>query len=549
MTSDRPRTIVTALDEAAETSRRFVFHHGQDTVELPYDDLRARARERAGALAAWGVQPGDAVGILGPNTPEWVTWAFAAWVSGCSVVPIPFGARITDLGEYVARLQRLVEAAGCRAVLADPRFVPALPEGVAHAWGGPLPATDRNATTYPGPDDLAVLQFTSGTTSEPKIAELSHGGIIACVESFLGSFEIRADDVSLSWLPFFHDNGLFGHMIGPVVARVDGMILPTERFARQPALWFRLAGEVGATLTSGPCSAWAVTLKAALKSSEQIDLSSLRMGIFGAEAIDPAVIDRFEEDAAGIGLRPGTLVGAYGLAEATLVVTVGSPGGGVRIDRVGLDELSNEGEAVPVPEGDVRARRIASCGSPSSVSRVRIAGPDGPVPDRHVGEIQLAGPGLMNGYRGLPPDQQPFTTDGWLLTGDAGYLADGELFMTGRMKDLVIVFGRNYAPEEFEWAAQQVEGVRPGRCVAFATEGEGEGHAVVVFELAAEAEPEETAAEVRRRISSMLGVALGDAFPAVKGTIRKTTSGKLQRGHLREAYARGELVRAATDRG
>src|SRR4029078_2860187 len=153
-------------------------------------------------------------------------------------------------------------------------------------------------------------------------------------------------DVSFCWLPFFHDNGLFGHMVGPVVGACDGVVLPTERFARNPALWFLAATQERATLTSGPCSAWAVALKAALRNPDGIDLSSLRMGIFGAEAIEPAVIDRFREHAAELGLRSGTLVGAYGLAEATLLVTVGQPGGGMRLDRVDQDALAERGGAV-----------------------------------------------------------------------------------------------------------------------------------------------------------------------------------------------------------
>ena len=543
MTAERPRNVITALEDAAGTGLGFSFRGEGDPVELRYGDLLERARERAGALAAWGVEPGDTVGILGPNAPEWVEWAFASWARGATVVPIPFGMRIADLGEYVARLQRLVAAAGCRVVMADARFLPAFPEGMARAWDGPVPTLDPSAAVELRSQDAAVLQFTSGTTSEPKMAELAHGRVLACVDSFLEAFRMRPDDVSLSWLPLFHDNGLFGHMIGPVVARVPGWLIRTERFARNPAGWFTEIAEAGATMTSGPCSAWAIALKAALRGSERYDLSRLRMGIFGAEAIEPAALDGYGEHAAELGLAPGTLVGAYGLAEATLLVTVGAPGEGMRFDLVDSTALAERGEAVPVSEGTGPARRIASCGRPSPIFRVRIVGPDGALPDRRVGEIQVSGPGLMTGYRGLAPEEQPFTEDGWLRTGDAGYLAEGELYVTGRIKDLIIVLGRNYAPEEFEWEAQQVPGVRAGRCVAFAADGEGEGRAIVVFEPAPGIDPEETAAAVRRRVATTLGVAVGEVLPVAKGTVMKTTSGKLQRAALREAYARGEVAR------
>jgi fatty-acyl-CoA synthase len=545
VTSEAPRTVLGALDRAASTDLGFRFlERDAGSMTLSFADLRDRAGAAARALADLGVGPGDGVGILGPNSAEWVVWAFATWSRRAAVVPIPFGALVGDVEAYVARLQRSVEAAGCRAVVVDPRFSAAFPDGIARSWELPEGPSEADAVLEPVPEDIAVLQFTSGTTSEPKIAELSHGGVMVCVDGFLDALSVAPGDVSFSWLPFFHDNGLFGHMVGPVAGLVDGVVLPTERFARSPALWFRAATEEGATLTSGPCSAWAVALKAALKNPTGIDLSSLRMGIFGAEAIEPAVIDRFEEHGAEIGLRPGTLVGAYGLAEATLLVTVGRSGGGVRLDRVDLDALADRGVAAAPAGPEARARRIASCGTPSVVYEVRVFGPDGPVPERTIGEIQVAGPGLMNGYRGIEKDRQPITPDGWLETGDAGYLADGELFVTGRVKDIIIVLGRNYSPEEFEWAAQLVPGVRPGRCVAFASVEEAEGRPVVVFELAPGADPHEVAVEVQRSISSALGVALREAVPAVKGTIRKTTSGKLQRSMLRDAYARGEISRA-----
>jgi fatty-acyl-CoA synthase len=546
VTTERSRTLLTTLEDAAESEFAYFFHAESEIVELRYADLLERARERAGALAAWGVEPGDTVGVLGPNTPEWVIWAFAAWARGATLVPIPFGMRIADLGDYVARLGRLVDAAACRVVIADPRFLPAFPDGLAHAWDAPLPTVDPSAATTSRAGDVAVLQFTSGTTSAPKLAELTPAGILACVDAMVTATSVGQNDVSLSWLPFFHDNGLFAHLLGPVVGGFPSRILPTERFARNPALWFKIASDFGATVTSGPCSAWAVTLKWALKSSDPIDLSSLRAASFGAEAIDPAVVDRYEEHAAELGLRPGTVMGAYGLAEATLVVSMGPPGGTFRIDRVMSDRLSADGQAVPAPDRDLNARRIPSSGVPTSIYRVRIAGPEGPLDDRRVGEIEVAGAGLMRGYRGIPDEEQPFTQDGWLRTGDAGYLAEGELFVTGRIKDLIIVFGRNYSPEEFEFEAQQVTGVRPGRCVAFAAVEEGEGRAVIVFEPAPGTDPEHTASDVRRKISATIGV-VADVVPVAKGTVVKTTSGKLRRAVLRDAYARGEVPRMGSE--
>jgi fatty-acyl-CoA synthase len=540
-----PATIVAALESAASNvgDRGFSYYLEDGLQRESYEEMLLGARRGAGALAAWGVEPGDAVGVLGPNRPEWVRWALSSWLRGAVVVPMSFGMQISDLGDYVARIRSLVDTAGCVRVMTDPRFLPALPDDVGVAWDTPVPATDGNGLVDSAPEDLAVLQFTSGSTSAPKSAMLTHGAVLACISGFQSAVAIDERDVPLSWLPFFHDNGLFGHLLAPIVTQLENHVLPTERFARNPALWFRLATEVGATLTSGPYSAWAVALKATLRNPDGIDLSALRMAIFGAEAIDPAVIDRYAEHAAELHLRPGSLAGAYGLAEATLIVSCEHPGSGMRMDEVDLHSLADEGRATPVSQGGESVRRVASCGRCMPGTRIRIMGSDGVLPERRVGEIQILGPTVMNGYRGLADADQPFTVDGWLQTGDLGYVADEELFMTGRSKDMIIVFGRNYAPEEFEWLAAQVPGVRPGRCVAFSRPGEGEGELVIVFEPAPGADPEAVASELRRKVNRSLGVAVGDVVSTVKGTITKTTSGKLRRGAMRDAYARGEVLR------
>ena len=247
MTRPRERTLVTLLERAAREAgdRGFTFHTSEGPLRHAYAEVLELARSRASSLAERGIERGDRVGIAGPNDVEWMLWAFGAWLRGAVVVPIQFGGRIGDLQEYVASLRYLVATAGCKLVVADPRFVPAFETGSVD-WTTAHDGSVVDAI-YPDPGDVAVLQFTSGSTASPKVAALSHDAILACVDGFLAAFGVRLSDVSLSWLPFFHDNGLFGHLVGPVAALIDGHVIPTERFARNPAVWFRTVGEIGAT--------------------------------------------------------------------------------------------------------------------------------------------------------------------------------------------------------------------------------------------------------------------------------------------------------------
>ncbi len=413
-------------------------------------------------------------------------------------------------------------------------------------WGCELPAVARPTEREPQPEDLAVIQFTSGSTAAPKGAALSHRAILAGVRnSSAGSGHETAGWVQLSWLPFFHDWGLFGYLVWCIVKQTRTHVLPTERFARDPSEWLRLVGRVGAQMTPGPTSAWDAAMRVATRRPQGIDLSSLRLATLAAEAIEPRVVDRIIEVGGGLGLDPNVVHGAYGLAEATLAVTLGSPTTPIRVDEVDRTALVSTGTAVPGPGGP-DAKQVVSCGVPVPGAQVRIVGAEGPQPDRRVGEILLRTPSLMQGYLG-PDHDDPFE-DGWMHTGDLGYLADGELFVTGRMKDVVIVMGRNYPAQDLEWAAERAEGVRVGRTVAFAT-GETEGEAVVVVESKAEQGLDDLPRRVWRVVSDTIGIVPREIIVLPGGTVPVTTSGKLRRSWVREAYARGDLDELALARG
>jgi acyl-CoA synthetase (AMP-forming)/AMP-acid ligase II len=538
-----PPTIPEALFAAAERDGgELVFHLDEGTRRLSYPELAERAQTAAGRLVALGIEPGDAVGLLGPNRPEWAVWAFGAWIAGAVLVPIQIPLRVRDPDAFRAQLRSLVDAGGCKRVMADPRLAGLLSEEVAVVWeeGG----EESAAAPVPfGPERDAVIQFTSGSTAAPKGALLSHAAAIAQAEILraVGERDDGRARTMVGWGPFFHDLGLMAYLVAPIFIGATVHELPTERFARDPAEWLRLIDVHRGELTVAPSSAFGAALKAVGRSGESIDLGSLEAAYFAAEGVDPEVVREMVESAQKLGFRPEALGSSYGLAEVVMAVAHTPVGAGLGIDRVSLDRLTGNAVAEPVEDGP--ARLMVSCGHPRM--ELRIAGTNGDLPDRHVGEIQVRGPSLMKRYVGPGAPEDPFV-DGWLRTGDLGYMADGELYVAGRAKDVMIVTGHNYYPEDFEWAAARVDGIRPGRCAAFAPPG-CEGVTLLIEPADPSADPTELKRQVRRAVADAIGIGPTQVIIAPRGSIEKTTSGKLRRAAMRQAHGAGAAgVRAST---
>lgn len=499
---------------------------------LGVGELVERAMAAARRLLALGVSPGDPVGLLGPNRPEWVVSAFATWLAGAVAVPIQLPLRVRDPDAFGEQLRSLVAAGGCGLVLGDPALLDHLPTGVGVEWqeeaggsSGDLPDVE--------PGMAAVIQFSSGSTAAPKGALLTHAAVMAQME-ILGE-GLRGEPSILSWTPFFHDLGLFYNIVQVVTWGLRSHHLPTERFARDPIEWLRLVKETGATYTVAPSSAFGSAVRAARARGERIDLSGLEAAYFAAEGVDPAAIRSMVESARdSFGFREEALGCTYGLAEAVMAVSYPAVGSGMRIERVGLDDLVGPGIAASADGGP--SRLVVSSGPPRM--DLRIAAPDGDLPERRVGEILVRGESLMSGYVGRG-QSDPFE-GGWLRTGDLGYLADGDLYVTGRIKDVVIAMGHNYYPEDFEWAAARVEGVHPGRCVAFNRAGAEE--VVVLVEARKRHDRAQLSREVSRAISDAVGIPPDEVVVLPPGAIEKTTSGKLRRAVARERYATGALA-------
>jgi acyl-CoA synthetase (AMP-forming)/AMP-acid ligase II len=532
-------TLPDALRATAERGAgEYVFHLEEGVVRLSCAELADRAERGARRLVALGVEPGDAVGVLGPNRPQWVVSAFATWIAGAVLVPLQIPVRIPDREAFAERLRNIVRAGGCRRVLADPAVVSLLPPEVAVSWeaeGG----ESAEDPAGPSPEDPAVIQFTSGSTAAPKGALIAHSAAMAQMELLRHAYRYPdgTPRVILNWAPFFHDLGLFGNLVQPAVIGATIHQLPTDRFAADPAGWLRLIGETQASITVAPSSAFGSAFRAVSRRRENIDLSSLDAALFAAESVDPAVARRMREIATGgqFGLRPEALGSTYGLAEAVMAAAYSRPGDGLRVDRVSLEALGAAGVATSVEDGPVR--EIVGCGMP--MTELRVVASDVSLPERRIGEIQVRGASTMSGYVG-EDSPHPFA-DGWLQTGDLGYLADGELYVTGRIKDMVIVMGENYYPEDFEWAAGRVDGVRPGRCVAFGRP-EADG-LVVLVEANDSGAPGQLERNVKNAVADAIGVEPSEVLVLSAGTVQKTTSGKLRRAAMRRAFADGTLTR------
>lgn len=495
------------------------------------------AETGAAILMEQGVGPGDRVGLLGPNHPLWAAWAHAIWRLGAILVPLGYPLRIRDRDAVREHLGLLLASAECALVLAPDTMLD-LADAPSMDWAalrdGPL-ARGITLPEPPDPDDTAILQYTSGSTTLSRGAAISHFSAVTACTLLQERYRLTSSDRWLGWTPLFHDLGLITTLALPVVVDLDCQLLPTERFAKNPALWLRMTADTGSTITTGPTSAMAVTLRLLSKHVKATDLSALRVLMLTAEAVEPDVVDQLATMEPAFGLRPTAVHASYGLAENTLAATAGKLAEPVRILELDATALARDGKAVDAISGPVR--RLVSCGAPLTGMDVRIAaaGSTEAANDRVVGEILIKGPTPMQGYRG--EFEQPFQ-DGFLRTGDLGFLDAGELFVVGRIKELVIVQGRNYAPEEIEWAASRADGVR--RCVAFARP-EHEGQIVLVVELAGAVAPEAAVLLARNAVTNTLGLALRDVVVVPPGTITRTTSGKLRRTALREAFLRGSL--------
>jgi fatty-acyl-CoA synthase len=523
-----------------------------DRVE--WSRLHDDAIAMAAALQRRGVGPGMHVGVLGPTTRPLVTALQAIWLSGATVVALPLPMRLGSIDEFVAQTRRRVDDADAQLVLVDPGLASLLdvPDGVTALAFDRLVVEARAGhigfvRAPDDPDRVAILQFTSGSTADPKGVVLPDRCIIANVDAIVEAAAITADDRAVSWLPLYHDMGLIGLLLTPMLNGIDLVLGAPQDFLAAPAVWLEWISEFRGTVTAGPNFSYALATRA-LRRDRRFDLSSWRLALNGAEPVDPGAVEAFCAAGAPHGLDETTAFPVFGMAEATLGVTFPELGVGLDVDTVDLDQLERDGVAAPVEGAHQHARRFAVLGRPLRDFELRIVDArDGTaIPDRHVGELVLRGPSVSPGYYRNPAATAAAFADGWLHTGDLAYLVDGRLVVCGRLKDVIIVGGRNVYPEDVERAAAEVDGVRAGNVIAFSTDVRGRGRESIV--VVAEARDGDIAggsgtirAQVIARVRDAVGVPPADVVLVQPGVLPKTSSGKLQRSRCRDRYRNDQL--------
>jgi acyl-CoA synthetase (AMP-forming)/AMP-acid ligase II len=545
------RTLPEALAGAARTSAGYCFVSGDTDRWRSYADIRHSAMCVARSLREAGLRRGDLAALVLPDGEQFLVTLFGASLAGVTPASLYPPPPTGELPRYFELTTGILRASGARAVVTSRALAPSFdraratcPELSLVLCSDDLDAAALEPDVWPALDDIAFVQFTSGSTSAPKGVALSHANLSANIDAFGGSSAIATsqEDIGVSWLPLNHDMGLVGMALGALYTGRPCVLLAPQAFVKRPVDWLRAITRHRGTVSFAPDFAYDLCVRR-VKLLDGLDLSSWRVAGCGAEPIHPRTLAAFSDKFAAAGFRDTSFLPCYGLAEHVLAATVTPPGRRPRTEDISADELTARRVAVP-HAGDGRSLPLVSCGAPLPGHQLRIAGEDGrPLPERHVGEILLAGPSVMLGYYKERALTAETIREGWLHTGDLGYLSRGELFVCGRAKDLILVNGRKYHPQDLEWAVDILDGVRRGRVVAFgAPRIGGADRVVIVAELSGTVPPDVVTDAIRREIGDLFGLYVDDVALVRSGTVGRTTSGKVQRAATRMRYERGELA-------
>jgi fatty-acyl-CoA synthase len=540
---------------------------GQPERHRSYRELYAHARDLELQLRTLGVEPDDRVLLVFPTSFEFIVAFFAVQYLGAIPVPCypPDALRLEAGLERLAHIARHAEVgailttqelrgvAGDVALRSPSVRVVAVVEEPEHApeWWRDAPAATDTGELGIDLEDAAFFQFTSGSTGKPKGVVLSHLAVTANIRAIGRVVRVRRSDVVVGWLPLYHDMGLIGTLLFAIYWQLPLVLMSPMAFLRQPTRWLRAIHQHRGTLSPAPNFAYGLCVRRAPKTEgERLDLSSWRVAFNGAEPVNLRTLQAFEKMYAPYGFRATTMFPVYGLAEASLAVAFPRLGSAVRHETVDRVQLGR-GRAVPASgEATVSVVGVGRAVPRHCLAVVNRHGRK--VPERTVGEIVFRGPSVMREYYRDPEATARALRDGWLHTGDLGYVADGELYVVGRAKDLIIVRGRNVYPEDVERTAEQVPEVRQGGAIAFGVydEAVADERVVLVCEtkVTDEAQRVSLAARIKQVVGERHDIVLHEVVLVATGTIPKTFSGKRQRSLCRDLYLRTELSRLRQQR-
>ena len=550
-------TLDEALDYAAHGQKGLNFHDagGQLVHAYTFGELRADAIAAARRLIVAGVTPGSRIALVAETGPRLAAVLFGAGYAGAWPGPLPLPTSFGGRDSYIDQLR--AQLASCApAMLIFPPDLAAMAGDAARMAGVEGEDWDsfaiRDAADVPlppaAPGDIAYLQYSSGSTRFPHGVAITHAALLNNLAAHSHGMAVGPGDRCVSWLPWYHDMGLVGCLLSPIANQVSADYLKTEDFARRPLAWLdMISRHDGTTLSYSPTFGYDICARRIGSQSrveDRFDLSRWRIAGNGADMIRPDVMQSFVDAFAPAGFQASAFLPSYGLAEATLAVSIMPPGEGIRAELVEETQLSGGGPEDGTARRPQRYRAIVNCGRPVRDMTLAIREEDGSdLPERAIGKIWCRGPSVMAGYFRDPEATDACLIDGWLDTGDMGYMSDGYLYIVGRAKDMIIVNGRNHWPQDIEWAVEQLPGFKAGDIAAFAitTPGGEETPAVLVqCRSSDEAERVRLREEIRERVRSVTGMnCLIELIPP--RTLPRTSSGKLSRAKARNLYLAGEI--------
>jgi fatty-acyl-CoA synthase len=511
-------------------------------VRHTWMEVHQRASQVAGGLARAGVGRGDAVAVLAGAPVEIAPTAQGIWMRGASLSMLHQPTPRTDLRRWADETTAVINMIEAKAVVVSEPFMAAAPIlaelGMHVLTIEQLLAGCPVAPVHTDDDDVAFLQLTSGSTGSPKAVRITHANFVANAEAMFAGADVDIDtDVIVSWLPCFHDMGMTGYLTVPMYYGAELVKVTPMDFLRDTLLWAKLIDKYKGTMTAGPNFAYNLFAKRLRRQATpgQFDLSSLRWALSGAEQVDPADVEDLCDAGAPFGLKPEAIIPAYGMAETTVAVSFSPCGHGMVVDEVDADLLALLHRAIPASRG--RTRRLACLGRPLTGMEVRIVDEDNSVMSaRGVGVIQVRGGPVTDGYKTVAGFVPARDDQGWYDTGDLGYLTEsGSVVVCGRVKDVIIMAGRNIYPTDIERAACRVDGVRPGCAVAVRLNA---GLSRETFAVAVESKEYQDRAAVRRIEHQVAHEVFGEVDVRPRnvvvlepGTIPKTPSGKLRRAY------------------
>ena len=549
-------TLGAALDYAAMGARGLNFHDARGTLvrAYPYSELQHDAMDCARRYMSLGIKPDDRIALIAETGAEFAACFFGAIYCGAWPVPLPLPTSFGGRDSYVEQIGIQLDSCDPSlflfpAELAEMCEASAGPRSIAaRAWESLVEIKAAEGELHQSnPDEIAYLQYSSGSTRFPHGVAVTHRALLENLRAHGLGLEIAETDRCISWLPWYHDMGLVGWLLSPMSQQVSVDYLKTEDFARRPLAWLdMITRNPGTTASYSPTFGYDICarrMSSQTRAEDRFDLSRWRVAGNGADMIRPDVMQEFVDRFAAAGFKASAFCPSYGLAEATLAVSLMPPGEGIRLELVEENELSGGGSETS--DRPRRYRAVVNCGKPVHGMEIEVRGPEGdPLPDRGIGKVYCRGGSVMVGYfRDEEATRACLSDDGWLDTGDMGYMSNGYIFIVGRAKDMIIINGRNHWPQDIEWAVEQLPGFKSGDIAAFAITGPSGEEAPAVLVHCRVSDPSERGRlrdDIRERVRAITGIT-----PVVElvppRTLPRTSSGKLSRVKARNLYLSGEI--------